>query len=84
MESDDSNVSNANFARSLNINIGNQKNIVLIIQGCSNGCPDVYAFHTFWGGDFHNCGYLNECLARIVRPGRFWHVTEKSDEKAHG
>lgn len=76
MENDDSNVSNANFARSLNINVGDQKNTVLI-QGCSNRCPDVYGCHTPGGGDFHNRGYLNECIARIAGPGGFWHVVEK-------
>ena len=44
-----------NFARSLNINVGDQKNTVLI-QGCSNRCPDVYGCHTPGGGDFHNRG----------------------------
>ena len=65
-----------NFARSLNINVGDQKNTVLI-QGCSNRCPDVYGCHTPGGGDFHNRGYVNECIARIAGPGGFWHVVEK-------
>ncbi len=65
-----------NFARNLNINVGDQKNTVLI-QGCSNRCPDVYGCHTPGGGDFHNRGYMNECIARIAGPGGFWHVVEK-------
>ncbi len=63
-----------NFARNLNINVGDQKNTVLI-QGCSNRCPDVYDCHTPGGGDFHNRGYMNECIARIA--GGYWHVVEK-------
>ena len=54
--------SDANFARAFNINVGDQKNTVLI-QGCSNRCPDVYGCHTPSGGDFHNRGYVNECIA---------------------
>ena len=68
--------SNANFARAFNINVGDQKNTVLI-QGCSNRCPDIYGCHTPGGGDFHNRGYVNECIARIAGPGGFWHVVEK-------
>ena len=68
--------SDGNYARALNINVGDQKNTVLI-QGCSNRCPDVYGCHTPGGGDFHNRGYVNECIARIAGPGGFWHVVEK-------
>ena len=28
-------------------------------------------------GDFHNRGYVNECLARFAGQGGFWHVVEK-------
>ena len=31
----------SNVVRQLNINVGDQKNTVLI-QGCANRCPDVY------------------------------------------
>ena len=65
-----------NFARNLNVNVGDQKNTVLI-QGCSNRCPDVYGCHTPGGGDFHNRGYVNECIARIAGPGGFCHIMEK-------
>ena len=68
--------SDGNYARALNINVGDQKNTVLI-QGCSNRCPHVYGCHTPGGGDFHNRGYVNECIARIEEPGGFWHVAEK-------
>ena len=64
-----------NFARGLNINVGDQKNTVLI-QGCSGRCPDVYGCHSPGGGDFHCRGYLNECIARSAGPGGFWHVVE--------
>ena len=47
------------------------------MQGCANRCPDVYGCHMPGGGDFHNRGYVNECIARIAGPGGFWHVTEK-------
>ncbi len=48
----------SNVMRQLNINVGDQKNTVLI-QGCANRCPDVYGCHTPGGGDFHNRGYIN-------------------------
>ena len=54
-----------NFARAYNINVGDKKNTVLI-QGYSNRCPDVYGCHTPGGGDFHNGGYVNECIAQIA------------------
>ena len=54
--------SDGNYARALNINVGDQKNTILI-QGCSNRCPKVYGCHTPGGGDFHNCSYVNECIA---------------------
>ncbi len=65
----------SNVMRQLNINVGDQKNTVLI-QGCANRCPDVYGCHTPGGGDFHNRDYMNECIARIAGPGGFWHVLE--------
>jgi ankyrin repeat protein len=65
----------SNVARKLNINVGDQKNTVLV-QGCANRCPDVYGCHTPGGGDFHCRGYVNECIARIAGPGGFWHVVE--------
>lgn len=34
-----------NNKRALNINIGDQKNTVLV-QGCANRCPDIYGCHT--------------------------------------
>jgi hypothetical protein len=74
VESMDTNES-VNFARHLNINVGDQKNTVNIF-GCVNRCPDVYSCHTPGGGDFHNRGYLNESIARIAGHGGFWHVTE--------
>ena len=64
-----------NYTRSLNINVGDQKNTVTI-QSCANQCPDLYACHTPGGGDFHNRGYLNESIARIAGHGGFWHVAE--------
>lgn len=64
-----------NFARFLNINVGDQKNTVTI-QGCSNKCPDIYGCHTPGGGDFHNRGYVNDAIARIAGPGGFWFATE--------
>lgn len=67
---------NVNFTRSLNINVGDQKNTVNIL-GCINRCPDVYGVHTPGGGDFHNRGYLNESIARVAGHGGFWHVTER-------
>jgi hypothetical protein len=67
---------NKNYARAVNINVGDQKNTALL-QGCSSRCPDVYGCHTPGGGDFHNRGYLNECIARIAGQGGFWHVLEK-------
>ena len=76
IENDDNIASRKNFSRALNINVGDQKNTVLV-QGCANRCPDVYGCHTPGGGDFHNRGYVNECIARIAGPGGFWHVTEK-------
>jgi hypothetical protein len=57
----------SNVARKLNINVGDQKNTVLV-QGCANRCPDVYGCHTPGGGDFHCCGYVNECIAHIAGP----------------
>jgi len=72
---EDMETNSVNFARSLNINVGDQKNTVNII-GCVNRCPDVYSCHTPGGGDFHNRGYLNESIARIAGHGGFWHVTE--------
>ena len=65
-----------NYARILNINVGDQKNTVTI-QGCANRCPDQYGCHTPGAGDFHNRGYVNECLARFAGQGGFWHVVEK-------
>lgn len=65
-----------NFARALNINVGDQKNTVNI-QGCSIRCPDIYSCHTPGGGDFHNRGYINESIARIAGRGGFWHVAEQ-------
>jgi hypothetical protein len=62
-----------NFARRLNINVGDQKNTANI-QGCINRCPDMYSCHTQGGGDFHNRGYINECIARVGGPGGVWHV----------
>ena len=62
-------------SRSLNINVGDQKNTVTI-QSCANKCPDLYACHTPGGGDFHNRAYLNESIARIAGQGGFWHVLE--------
>ena len=76
IENNDNIASRKNFSRALNINVGDQKNTVLV-QGCANRCPDVYGCHTPGGGDFHNRGYVNECIARIAGPGGFWHVTEK-------
>ena len=64
-----------NYARILNINVGDQKNTVTI-QGCANRCPDQYGCHTPGAGDFHNRGYVNECLARFAGQGGFWHVVE--------
>ena len=64
-----------NYARILNINVGDQKNTVTI-QGCANRCPDQYGCHTPGAGDFHNHGYVNECLARFAGQGGFWHVVE--------
>ncbi len=68
--------SDKNYARMLNINVGDQKNTVTI-QGCTNRCPDQYGCHTPGAGDFHNRGYVNECLARFAGQGGFWHVVEK-------
>ena len=68
--------SDKNYARMLNINVGDQKNTVTI-QGCANRCPDQYGCHTPGAGDFHNRGYVNECLARFAGQGGFWHVVEK-------
>ena len=65
-----------NYARILNINVGDQKNTVTI-QGGANRRPDQYGCHTPGAGDFHNCGYVNECLARFAGQGGFWHVVEK-------
>ena len=65
-----------NYARALNINVGDQKNTALL-QSCANRCPDVYGCHSPGGGDFHNRGYMNECIARIAGPGGFWHIVEK-------
>lgn len=65
-----------NFARVLNINVGDQKNTVTI-QGCANRCPDKYSANIPGGGDFHNRGYINESIARIAGHGGFWSVTEK-------
>ena len=59
-----------NYARILNINVGGQKNTVTI-QGCANRC------HTPGAGDFHNRGYVNECLATFAGQRGFWHVVEK-------
>ena len=64
-----------NYARNLNINVGDQKNTVTI-QGCANRCPDQFGCHTPGAGDFHNRGYVNECLARFAGQGGFWHVVE--------
>lgn len=64
-----------NFTRFLNINVGDQKNTANI-QGCINRCPDVYSCHTPGGGDFHNRGYINECIARVSGTGGFWYVTK--------
>ena len=47
-----------NFARVLNINVGDQKNTVSI-QTYANRCPDLYICHSLGGGDFHNRGYVN-------------------------
>jgi hypothetical protein len=33
-------------------------------------------FFPIGGGDFHNRGYINECIARAAGPGGFWHVVE--------
>ena len=65
-----------NYARLLDINVGDQKNTVTV-QGCANRCPDMYGCHTPGGGDFHARGYVNESIARIAGPGGFWHVTER-------
>ena len=65
-----------NIACVLNINVGDQKNTVLI-QGCSNRCTDIYGSHSPGGGDFHCRGYINECIARSAGPGGFWRVLEK-------
>ncbi|KAK3729296.1 hypothetical protein QZH41_002214 [Actinostola sp. cb2023] len=73
-ETDDDSINN--FSRSLNINVGDQKNTVTI-QGCEIRCPDRYSVHVPGGGDFHNRGYINESIARIAGPGGFWSVTEK-------
>ena len=64
-----------NFARILNINVGDQKNTVSI-QTCANRCPDLYGCHSPGGGDFHNCGYVNGSIARVAGPGGFWDVVE--------
>lgn len=64
-----------NYARALNINVGDQKNTVTL-QGCENRCPDQYSVHVPGGGDFHNRGYINESIARIAGQGGFWHATE--------
>jgi hypothetical protein len=64
-----------NYARFLDINVGDQKNTVTI-QSCANQCPDIYGCHTPGGGDFHNRGYVNDAIARITGPGGFWYVTE--------
>ena len=37
---------------------------------------DRYSVHVPGGGDFHNCGYINESIARIAGQGGFWNVTE--------
>ena len=66
----------SNFSRCLNINVGDQKNTVTI-QACANRCPDQYGCHSPGAGDFHNRGYMNECIARFAGEGGFWHVTEK-------
>ena len=63
-----------NYARFLDINVGDQKNTVTI-QSCANQCPDIYGCHTPGGGDFHNRGYVNDVIARITGPGGFWYVT---------
>ena len=65
-----------NYARNLNINVGDQKNTVTI-QGCANRCPDQYGCHTPGAGDFHNHGYVNECLEKFAEQGVFWHMVEK-------
>lgn len=67
--------SDENLGRILNINVGDQKNTANI-QGCVNRCPDVYSCHTPGGGDFHNRGYINECIARVAGHGGLWHVLE--------
>ena len=64
-----------NCTRILNINVRDQKNTVTI-QGCANRCPDQYNCHTPGAGDFHNRGYVNECLARFAGQGGFGHVVE--------
>jgi hypothetical protein len=65
-----------NYARLLDINVGDQKNTVTV-QGWANRCPNMYGCHTPGGDDFHARGYVNESIARIVGPGGFWHVTER-------
>ena len=65
-EMEDQNTQGVNFARTLNINVGDQKNTVTI-QACANRCLDVYSCHTPGEGDFHNRGYINESIARIAK-----------------
>ncbi len=54
----------------LTLTLEAKKNTVTI-QGYANRC------HTPGAGDFHNRGYVNECLARFAGQGVFWHVVEK-------
>ena len=65
-----------NIARVLSINVGDQKNTVLI-QDCTSSCPDLYGIHSPGGGDFYCRCYINECIARSAGPGGFWHISEK-------
>ena len=39
-------------------------------------CNHKVVFFPIGGGDFHNRGYINECIARAAGPGGFWHVVE--------
>lgn len=37
----------------------------------------IHIDYNVGGGDFHNRGYINECIARTAGQGGFWHVAEK-------